>query len=95
MNATTEELEQENRLLRAHNARLRRDLEERGRPTIPAWINYDHTTGVLTIHGRKYAAALFGEGGFLAPAGTVLRIENGPGDVVTVTTMQGGPEGMA
>lgn len=52
---------------------------------LPLWINYNPMTDVLRIHGRNYSAAMFGETGFLSPAGTVLRIEKSSDDVVTVT----------
>lgn len=55
--------------------------------TMPDWLQVDEQAGVLTIHGKRYAVDLFGPKGFLAPAGTVLRIELGPGDVVTCTTL--------
>lgn len=55
---------------------------------MPPWITYDAATDVLTIHGKRYSSAMFGEDGFLAPPGTVLRIEQGPPDVVTLTTVQ-------
>jgi hypothetical protein len=58
----------------------------------PPWITYDAATDVLTIHGKRYSAAMFGEDGFLAPPGALLRIERGPTDVVTVTTVQPQPE---
>jgi hypothetical protein len=54
--------------------------------TMPSWMTYSHTTDVLTIHGRRYAASMFGQTGFLSPPGTLLRVEHGPADVVTVTT---------
>lgn len=52
---------------------------------MPAWMQYDPATDVLTIHGKKYAAALFGRDGFLGDPGDLLRIEKGNDDVVTVT----------
>lgn len=55
-------------------------------PAMPGWIKYDPSNDVLTIHGRRYSGAMFDERGFLALAGTLLRIEEGPGEVVTLTT---------
>lgn len=52
---------------------------------MPSWIKYDPVTDVFTIHGKKYAASLFGNSGFLGNAGDLLRIEKGGDDVVTVT----------
>lgn len=43
--------------------------------------------GVITINGKHYAEELFGTKGFLSEPGTILRIEAGPGDVVTCTTL--------
>lgn len=57
---------------------------------MPSWIQYDPVTDVLTIHGKKYAASLFGNSGFLGNAGDILRIEQGSDDVVKVTKI--GPE---
>lgn len=54
------------------------------RKPLTDWIAYDADSDVLTILGKRYAAALFGERGFLSPVGTVLRIESGRDDVVTV-----------
>lgn len=55
---------------------------------MPAWMQYQPVTDVLTIHGKKYAASLFGKSGFLGNAGDILRIEQGSDDVVTVTKIQ-------
>lgn len=52
---------------------------------MPAWMQYDPATDVLTIHGRKYSAALFGRDGFLGDPGDLLRIEKGGDDTVTLT----------
>jgi hypothetical protein len=52
------------------------------------WMKYDAATDVLTIHGRRYSAAMFGESGFLAQVGTLLRIEDGQPECVTLTTVQ-------
>lgn len=57
---------------------------------LPLWITYDAERDVLTIHGKRYSAGLFGEDGFCSPAGSVLRIEQGPDDVVTVTRLDAG-----
>jgi hypothetical protein len=55
---------------------------------MPSWIAYNPISDVLTIHGKRYSAAMFGEDGFLAPPGTVLRVEQGQPDCVTVTTVR-------
>jgi len=56
---------------------------------MPYWLGYeaDSNGGTLTIHGKRFSAALFGDGGFLAPPGTWLRIEAGAPDLVTVTKL--------
>ena len=54
---------------------------------VPDWISYDKDSDVLTIHGRRYSAALFDERGFGSPPGTQLRIVDGPSDVVTLEWM--------
>jgi hypothetical protein len=46
------------------------------------------TEGVITINGKRYAVELFGTNGFMSAPGTILRIEEGPDDVVTCTTLQ-------
>ena len=51
---------------------------------MPDWMAYDPMNDVLTIHGRRYSAAMFGEQGFLSPAGTVLRVAEGQPDCVTL-----------
>lgn len=53
----------------------------------PKWLTYDPATDVLTIHGKRYSAGMFGEEGFLAPVGTLLRVEAGAPDVVTLTKL--------
>lgn len=53
---------------------------------MPEWITYDAAADTLTIHGRRYSAAMFGERGFLSPPGTLLRVERGPADVVTLSS---------
>lgn len=55
---------------------------------VPQWLTYDADTDVLTIHGKRYSAGMFGEEGFLSPVGTLLRVEAGVPDVVTLTKMQ-------
>jgi hypothetical protein len=67
--------------------RLTRSRLESVEGQLPEWITYDASNGgVLTIHGRRYSAAMFGEAGFLSPPGTLLRVEAGPDDVVTLST---------
>lgn len=67
---------------------LRRLVEENETlRRVPAWIAYDADRDVLTIHGKRYSAGLFGADGFCSPAGSVLRIEHGPDDVVTATRL--------
>lgn len=53
---------------------------------IPEWLRYDCTRDVLTINGRKYAGQLFREDGFLGPPGTLVRIIDNAGAVITVST---------
>lgn len=55
---------------------------------MPEWMQYDPATEVLTIHGKRYAAALFGRAGFLGEPGDLFRIEKGSDDVVTVSKVQ-------
>lgn len=55
--------------------------------SVPKWLTYDPATDVLTIHGKRYSAGMFGEEGFLAPPGTLLRVEAGAPDVVTLTKL--------
>lgn len=52
---------------------------------LPDWLSIEGSD-VLVIHGRRYSAAIFGEAGFLSPPGTLLRVEAGPDDVVTLST---------
>jgi hypothetical protein len=70
---------------------LRAALEqpEQENPTrqMPEWMDYDQATDVLTIHGRRYSAAMFGERGFLSPAGTLLQVAEGQPDCVTLMTV--------
>lgn len=57
-----------------------------GKPQeMPNWMQYDERTDVLTIHGKRYAAGMFGEDGFLSPLGTWLRVCVGSEDCVTLT----------
>ena len=57
-----------------------------GKPQeMPYWMQYDERTDVLTIHGKRYAAGMFGEDGFLSPPGTWLRVCVGSEDCVTLT----------
>lgn len=63
----------------------------RKHPRMPHWLQYDHETDVLRIYGVKYAADLFGRGGVLGPPGTMLRVEQGPSDVVTLSKVQSLP----
>ena len=62
---------------------------EQENPTrqMPEWMDYDQATDVLTIHGRRYSAAMFGERGFLSPAGTLLQVAEGQPDCVTLMTI--------
>jgi hypothetical protein len=62
---------------------------EQENPTrqMPEWMDYDQATDVLTIHGRRYSAAMFGERGFLSPAGTLLQVAEGQPDSVTLMTI--------
>lgn len=52
--------------------------------SLPDWISYDSKDDILSIHGRHYSAAMFGETGFLAPPGTLLRVEGRQPDCVTL-----------
>lgn len=52
--------------------------------SLPNWISYDSKNDILSIHGRQYSAAMFGEAGFLAPPGTLLRVEGHHPDCVTL-----------
>ena len=54
---------------------------------MPEWMDYDPATDVLTIHGRRYSAAMFGEQGFLSPVGTLLQVAEGQPDCVTLMTV--------
>ena len=48
-------------------------------------VVYEESTDTLVINGSRYAAALFDGRGLLGPPGTVLRVEAGSDDTVTVT----------
>lgn len=65
------------------------EQQEKKNPTrqMPEWIDYDSSTDVLTIHGRRYSAAMFGEQGFLSPVGTLLQVAEGQPDCVTLMTV--------
>lgn len=54
---------------------------------LPPWLSYNPEQDVLTINGKRYSPALFAVDGFAAPAGTCLRIVEGPDDVVTCETI--------
>jgi hypothetical protein len=60
-------------------------------PIAPEWLSYDPVTDILTIHGKRYAAGLFGEHGFLSPVGTILRVEHSQPECVTLTIVQPAP----
>jgi hypothetical protein len=60
---------------------------------MPEWMDYDPATDVLTIHGRRYSAAMFGEQGFLSPVGTLLQVAEGQPDCITLTTVPLGQQG--
>jgi hypothetical protein len=66
-----------------------KEQQEQENPTrqMPEWMDYDQATDVLTIHGRRYSAAVFGESGFLSPAGTLLQVAEGQPDCVTLMTI--------
>lgn len=51
---------------------------------MPSWMQYDKRYDILTIHGKRYSASMFGDDGFIAPAGTLLRVEAGDPDCVTL-----------
>jgi hypothetical protein len=55
---------------------------------MPDWLTYDYQHDVLTIHGRRYSGSMFGETGFLAPPGTLLRVEKSYPDTVVLTNVQ-------
>lgn len=61
---------------------------------MPEWLQFDGRD-VLTINGRRYSTAMFGEAGFLSPPGTLLRVEAGPEDVVTLSTVEQAPPAAA
>ena len=80
------------RTMKAARAALRTALAEQPEqePT-PDWISYNKHSDVVTIRGRRYSAALFDERGFGSPPGTLLRIVEGPADVVTLERVEGHP----
>ncbi len=55
---------------------------------LPDWISYDATNDEITIHGKRYSAAMFGPTGFAAPVGTLLMVVEGHADVVTLLTVK-------
>ena len=61
---------------------------------LPEWMQFDGRD-VLTIHGARYSVAMFGEAGFLSPPGSLLRVEVGPKDVVTLSTVEPAPPAVA
>lgn len=71
----------------ALRAALERPEQDSPPRQMPKWMDYDPATDVLTIHGRRYSAAMFGERGFLSPAGTLLQVAEGQPDCVTLMTV--------
>jgi hypothetical protein len=63
------------------------EAEKQEPQPMPSWISYDPINDVLTINGKRYSASIFGEKGFLAPPGTLLRVEQSEPDCVTLTTL--------
>ena len=61
----------------------------------PSSVAYDPALDELHINGKRYAMAMFGSDGLMAPAGTVLRVVDGPADVVTVERVDLQPEQQA
>lgn len=49
-----------------------------------SWLGYDRERDQLVINDKRYSAALFGPEGFLAPAGTLLRIIDNACETITV-----------
>jgi hypothetical protein len=70
----------------AHFEAAQQPEQENPTRQMPEWMDYDQATDVLTIHGRRYSAAMFGERGFLSPAGTLLQVAEGQPDCVTLMT---------
>ena len=81
--------------IRAENTELRAQLEAIGAggvsgplvgqpQAMPDWVQYEETSDVLIVHGKRYAAGIFGKAGFLGPPGTLLRVECGDADCVTL-----------
>lgn len=52
---------------------------------MPDWMQYDPTSDVLTLHGKKYAASMFGRNGFLGQPGDLLRLNKSESDTVCLT----------
>jgi hypothetical protein len=75
------------RAISALDAALEQREQENPTRQMPEWMDYDQATDVLTIHGRRYSAAMFGERGFLSPAGTLLQVAEGQPDCVTLMTV--------
>jgi hypothetical protein len=65
----------------------RQEPEQEPVTQLPAWVSYDSAADVLTIHGRRYSGAMFGEAGFLSPVGTLLQVAEGQPDCVTLITV--------
>lgn len=61
----------------------------------PDWVSYDRERDELLIHGKRYAAAVFGAGGFLAEPGTVLQLVAGAEDQVTAKKVDYEPDPQA
>jgi hypothetical protein len=74
-------------LRRTDAAALAQQKQENLTRQMPEWMDYDPATDVLTIHGRRYSAAMFGEQGFLSPVGTLLQVAEGQPDCITLTTV--------
>lgn len=55
---------------------------------LPQIASYDPINDVIKINGKRYAAALFGEDCFKSKPGTLLRIVDGPDDVVIFRVIQ-------
>lgn len=53
---------------------------------LPEWLAYDAATDTLTVHGKRYAAALLGVNGVAGPRGSLLRIDSEPADDTVVLT---------
>jgi hypothetical protein len=64
-----------------------KDTKEQAAQRIPDWLTYDPQQDVLTIHGKRYSGAMFGETGLLSPPGTLLRIEKNDQETIVATTV--------